>query len=59
MTEPKRLSVRIEPELHAKARAKAALVGRSLSDVVREFLEQWTSDIGYQTKLFDEEGEGK
>jgi len=54
MTE-KRVSIRVEPELHAKARAKAALTGQSLSDVVRDFLREWTKDIGYQPKLIDDD----
>ena len=39
------MSVRIKRELHAKARAKAALRGVTLSAVVRDFLERWASDM--------------
>jgi Arc/MetJ-type ribon-helix-helix transcriptional regulator len=54
MTEPeKRITVRVPGSLHRKVKAKAALVGKSVSDVLREYLEEWTGDI--KTTVTEEE----
>ena len=46
MTEPeKRITVRVPESLHRKVKAKAALVGKSVSDVLREYMQEWTGDI--------------
>ena len=46
MEEPeKRITVRVPESLHRKVKAKAALVGKSVSDVLREYLEGWTGDV--------------
>ena len=45
MTErEKRITVRVSEGLHRKVKAKAALIGRSVSDVVREYLEEWIEE---------------
>ena len=45
MTErEKRITVRVSEGLHRKVKAKAALIGRSVSDVVREYLEKWVEE---------------
>jgi Arc/MetJ-type ribon-helix-helix transcriptional regulator len=41
----KRITVRVSETLHRKVKARAALVGKSVSDVLREYLEEWTGDI--------------
>ena len=41
----KRITVRVTESLHRKVKAKAALVGKSVSDVLREYLEEWTGDV--------------
>ena len=46
MTEQeKRITVRVSESLHRKVKAKAALIGKSVSDVLREYLEQWAADV--------------
>ena len=46
MTErEKRITVRVPESLHRKVKAKAALIGKSVSDVLREYLEEWTGDV--------------
>lgn len=39
----KQLLVRVDPELHQKAKVKAAKAKVSLSDVIRQLLERWTN----------------
>jgi plasmid stability protein len=41
----KRITVKVPEELHRKVKVKAALVGKSVSDILREYLEQWASDV--------------
>ena len=36
-----KMTVRLPVELHRRVKAKAALQGRTLSDVFRELLERW------------------
>jgi predicted HicB family RNase H-like nuclease len=45
MPDEKRITVSVTPELHAKVKAKAALLGKSISDVVREYLEAVAGDV--------------
>lgn len=46
MTEQeKRITVKVPERLHRKVKAKAALLGKSVSDVLREYLEEWASDL--------------
>ncbi len=40
----KRITVRISESLHRKVKAKAALSGKSISDVLREYLEAWVEE---------------
>ena len=41
MKEPeKRITVRVPESLHRKVKAKAALMGKSISDILREYLEE-------------------
>jgi plasmid stability protein len=45
MTElPKRITVKVSEELHRKVKIKAAVVGKSVSDVLREYLEAWVEE---------------
>ena len=44
MTEPKRITVKVSDELHRKVKIKAATLGKTVSDVVREYLEAWAED---------------
>ena len=41
MTKQHRTTVRLPEDLHRRIKAKAALKGRSLSDVFRLLLEKW------------------
>jgi len=41
----KRITVRVPESLHHKVKVKAALVGKSVSDVLREYLDQWAGDV--------------
>ena len=41
----KRITVKVPEELHRRVKVKAALLGRSVSDIVRAYLEQWASDV--------------
>ncbi len=40
----KRITVRVPDSLHRKVKAKSALVGKSVSDVLREYLTQWVEE---------------
>ncbi len=40
----KRITVKVPETLHRKIKAKAALMGKSISDILREYLEQWLRD---------------
>lgn len=44
MAQEIRINVRIPPELKRRVKAKAALQGKTLSDVVRELLEAWVGE---------------
>jgi predicted DNA binding CopG/RHH family protein len=46
----KRITVRVPESLHHKVKVKAALVGKSVSDVLREYLDQWAVDVEPQPK---------
>ena len=39
-----RITLKVSADLHRRTRIKAAETGRFVSDVVREFLEEWTAD---------------
>lgn len=41
----KRITVNVPEELHRRVKVKAALLGRSVSDILRTYLEQWASDV--------------
>lgn len=56
MTEPDvKLMIRVSPELRQKARIKAAMMGKTLSDLVRECLEQLARDVVLPAKESQEE----
>jgi len=40
-----RLNVRMDEDIKKKVKAKAALAGKSLSDITRELMEQWLQEI--------------
>ena len=44
MTKVKRITVNVPEDLHHKVKVKSALVGKPISDVVREYLAQWVED---------------
>jgi len=41
----KRITVKVPERLHRKVKVKAALLGKSVSDILREYLEEWASDL--------------
>jgi predicted HicB family RNase H-like nuclease len=54
MTEQeKRITVRVAESLHRKVKARAALEGKSVSDVLRDYLVEWV-----KTDPPTDEGEG-
>ena len=54
MAEPeKRITVRVPESLHRKIKAKAALSGKSVSDVLREYLETWVEEPLHEPKKED------
>lgn len=40
----KRITVKVSEELHRLVKIKAAMVGKSVSDVLREYLEHWVKE---------------
>lgn len=44
MEDQHKMTMRIPEELHRHAKAKAALMGKPLSSVVRELLEKWLEE---------------
>ena len=40
----KRITVKVPETLHRKVKIKAATVGKSISDILREFLEAWVEE---------------
>ena len=40
----KRITVKVPEDLHRKVKIKATYLGKTISDVVREFLEQFVED---------------
>lgn len=50
MGDKKRVTVEVDPELHRKAKTKAASEGRTIADVVREFLSGWAEREGEQAQ---------
>jgi len=47
MTE-RRITIRVPDDLHRKARIKAAVTGRSVSDVLRDALQKWVEEDDQQ-----------
>lgn len=39
-----RLTVNLKPELHKRVKVKAALEGVTVSDMVRQWLEEWVNE---------------
>jgi predicted DNA-binding protein len=44
MMDVKQVSTRISSDLHRKVRIKAIKTGKTVSEVIREKLEEWVSD---------------
>lgn len=40
----KRITVKVSEELHRRVKIKAAMVGKSVSDVLREYLDSWVEE---------------
>jgi predicted HicB family RNase H-like nuclease len=40
----KRITVKVTEGLHRQVKIKAAIVGKSISDILREFLEEWVEE---------------
>ena len=40
----KRITVKVTEALHRKVKVKAAMVGKSISDILREYLEAWVEE---------------
>ena len=40
----KRITVKVTESLHRKVKVKAAMMGKSISDVLREYLEAWVEE---------------
>ena len=40
----KRITVKVSHNLHRKVKVKAAMIGKSISDVLREYLEAWVEE---------------
>jgi predicted HicB family RNase H-like nuclease len=40
----KRITVKVTETLHRKVKVKAAMVGKSISDILREYLEAWVEE---------------
>jgi hypothetical protein len=51
---PEKTTLTIPIDLKRKARAKAILEGKSLSQVVRELLEAWIDDDPSEVKIEDD-----
>jgi predicted DNA-binding protein len=54
----KRITVRVPESLHRRVKAKAALMGKTVSDVLREYLETWIEEeppeLRYRSELREE-----
>jgi predicted HicB family RNase H-like nuclease len=46
----KQINVRIPDELHRAVKMKAASQGRSMAEIIKEFLEQWVKDDADDTE---------
>jgi predicted HicB family RNase H-like nuclease len=55
----KRITVRVPDSLHRKVKAKAALAGKSVSDILREYLEEWAGDVKLPARSRGDTPEGK
>ena len=53
----KRITVKVPERLHRKVKVKAALLGKSVSDILREYLEEWASDL--ETPIIEGEKPGQ
>jgi predicted HicB family RNase H-like nuclease len=40
----KRITVKVSETLHRKVKVKAAMIGKSISDILREYLEAWVEE---------------
>ena len=40
----KRITVKVSETLHRKVKVKAAMIGKSISDILREYLEEWVEE---------------
>ena len=37
----KRITIKVSETLHRRVKVKAAMIGKSISDILREYLEAW------------------
>jgi DNA-damage-inducible protein J len=49
----KKMTIRIDETLHSRVKAKAALEGVTVSDVIRLYLERYVADLPYQPRLME------
>ena len=49
----KRITVKVPETLHRKVKIKAATVGKSISDILREFLEAWVEESPSEQEVQD------
>ena len=40
----KRITVKVSETLHRKVKVKAAMIGKSISNILREYLEGWVEE---------------
>jgi len=40
----KRITIKVSETLHRKVKVKAAMIGKSISDILREYLEEWVEE---------------
>ena len=40
----KRITVKVSEALHRRVKVKAAMIGKSISDILREYLESWVEE---------------
>ena len=51
MKDQHKMTMRIPQELHRRAKAQAAWMGKTLSSVVRELLEKWLEEMPSHSQI--------
>jgi len=51
----KRITIRVPGDLHLRVKIKAALLGKTVSDLLREYLEELASDVVLPAEVKKEE----